>query len=294
MPAGTLARPLDYLFNPKQEKNMPTKQFGNPNTFTAAANQQAKDYDKIMGKYGDVYDFASRSPITPSSVNYSNISPQTTNYQQSADVTKSLSDLSGLSSTGGYDEKGIADLRARGLSPIRSMYANAQRNIDRSKALSGGYSPNYGALTAKMAREQSDKLGGAITDINAGIAQNVASNKLSAAPNYASAAGSANAMKYGADKANVDVVNEFNRLNTQNLLDTNRFNSTQKMNAQESNVRNRLGAVQGMTSLYGTTPALTNTFGNQVMQAGQLRQNQQQMNNLERNNMNNLIMRRNG
>ncbi len=33
-----------------------------------------------------------------------------------------------------------------------------------------------------------------------------------------------------------------------------------------------------MRSLYGTTPALTSTFGNQVVQAGQLGQGQQNLN----------------
>lgn len=306
----------------------PTSLFGNPSTFTAAANTQGSDYDKIMAQYDALAKSSTTNPISfnpatttqvgqsgsvgTSPVGYNSITPQLSNYSQSGDVTNSLSGLSDLATTGGYSAANIADIRARDISPIRSIYANAQQNAERAKALSGGYSPNFNATQAKMARDESDKIGDVTTNANAGIAQNVASNRLSAAPAYASASASANAAKTAADARNADIINQINQANTQGqqqanefnaneMSDMNKFNaslasSTAEANANRAtstsqfNVQGALdaakanrgttqGALQGMTSLYGTTPAMTSLFGNQVMQANQSNAQQQQLDN---------------
>lgn len=277
--AGTLFnRDPDFLNSYKKPTGNPTRLFGNPNTFTAAADTQAKDYDKIMKQYGDIYGQARNNPLQ-----FQSVSPQYGQYSQSPDETAALGNLSELSKTGGYDEKGIADLRARGVSPTRSIYASAQRNIDRQKSLSGGYSPNYGALTAKMAREMSDEIGKINTDVNAGITQNVASNRLAASGTYAGAAGRANEAKTGASFRNADIGNESQRFNASGLL-----------SAQQNNRNQALGATQGMTSLYGTTPALASLYGNQVMQARQSGQAQQGLDDNRRRDMYSMFARRNG
>jgi hypothetical protein len=308
--------------------SLPTALFGNPATFTAAANTQANDYDKIMSQYDDLIKSSAQNPIAPGTVTASQVSaPQhvsatpvsfnpvtakTSEYTQSGDVSNSLSKLSDLATTGGYSDADKADLRARGISPTRSIYANAQENVNRNKALSGGYSPNFGAVQAKMAREESDQISNIDTNVNAGIAQNVASNKLAAAPAYASASATANAARTEADRHNADIINQINEFNSSEGLQAGEFNSSSGLDAakfnssgdfsaasgnanrtdsaNQFNVQAALDAakanrgfstsvLQGKTSLYGTTPALTNTFGNQVMQAGQLGQNQQQINN---------------
>src|SRR5712664_504849 len=381
----------------------PTALFGNPATFTAAANTQASDYDRIMKSYGDIISSTSESPtkvgsisptsvqpftnqfqdinpsqtrssgsISPSSVRFSDVgtpsnissnslTPQQANYEQSADVTKSLEGLGELASTGGYNAAGIADLRARGIAPTRSIYANAQQNIERQRALGGGYSPNFNAAQSQLARDESSQIGDITTNVNAGIAQNVASNRIAAASPYASASASANAARTAADQRNVDIVNQINELNERNRMqteqanregqmrtnefnamgrsrtdeananrameasrfnientgrineanagrqmeaarfnaegrnrtntlnagiaeananrsfDASKFNVDAAMRAQQGDRGNILAATEGMRGLYGTTPALTNTFGNQVVQAGQLGQGQQQL-----------------
>lgn len=259
---------------------MSTTQFGNPNTFTTAANQQAKDYDTIMKNYGDLYKQGATNPLK-----YSNIAPTTNNYSKSADVSKSLGDLSDLSTTGGYSPEGIAALRERGISPIRSVFSSAQRNIDRAKGLSGGYSPNYAAVTAKMAREQASEIGNQMNNVNAGIAQNVAANRIAAAPAYASAAAGENAARTAVETHNSDIYNDINKFNAGNNLD-----------AQKTQRTNQLGALNGMTNLYGTTPALTKTFGDQIMQATNAGQNQQQLDTQREVGINNSVFanRRNG
>jgi hypothetical protein len=139
------------------------------------------------------------------------VQQQAGDYSNIMDEYKKLLDLS---KTGGYSDTDIANIRERSISPIRSVYAGANRDVDRQRALQGGYSPNYAAVKAKMAREQSDVIGNQTTNINADLAQRIAQNKLSSIPQ----------------------------------------------------------AISGMTSLYGTTPALSSLYGNQALQGAQLQE----------------------
>ena len=270
--------PFSSLYQ-EPKKPVPFGNYGDPNSFTAAATQQAKDYDQIMKNYQGVVSGQGASPLSYTPTTYSDIAPNLSNYKQSSDVSNSLSNLSGLSQTGGYDSQGIADLRERGISPIRSIYANAQQNLNRNKSIQGGYSPNYAAASAKMTRDEAGQIGKTVTDVNAGIAQNVASNRLQAAPSYANASANANAAQTAADKNNSDIINQINQFNAQNQMNTQLNNSKGALDAASANNQTKLGAIQGQTSLYGTTPALTNTFGNQVMNATQSGQSQQKINN---------------
>jgi hypothetical protein len=281
MPGGGFQRPDWFGSNNTgtAQPAAPTTSYGNPNSFTTAANQQAKDYDTIMQQYKDLGAQSQLNPIVAGKANFSPISPQIAPYQEDDRSKQAISNLQELSQTGGYSQQGIQDLRERGVSPVRSIYASANRNLQRAKGLSGGYSPNFGALTAKMAREMSDEIGQRLTDVNAGIAQNVASNRLSVAPQYAGAAQRANEDQTAANQRNADIFNDTNKFNAGSALDASKFNADAFMNAQRTNFGNRLGAIQGQANLYGTTPALTNLFGQQVSNARGLNQNQQQIDN---------------
>jgi len=142
--------------NPNQQPLAPsggvTGAYGLYNT---AVNQQANDYSNIMQGYKDL----------SSSPGYANVA--------------------NLAQTGGYSDSDQANIRERGISPIRSIYASANRDVDRQKAIQGGYSPNYGAVKAKMAREMSDQVSNATTNVNATLAQNIAQNKMQMAPQFA-------------------------------------------------------------------------------------------------------------
>lgn len=157
--------------------------------YNTAVEQQAKDYDSIMSGYKG---FNSSQPMQ--------------NFGE-------------LAATGGYSEADKSNIRERGISPIRSIYASANRDVDRQKAIQGGYSPNYGAVKAKMARDLSSQIGDQVTNVNATLAQNIAQNRIGLAPSYA---------------------------------------------AQS------FAPLQGQASLYGTTPALASTFGNQALQSANL------------------------
>lgn len=257
---------------------LPTALFGNPQTFTAAANTQASDYDRIMQGYADLGNFYKNNPITATPVSYTPISPTTTPYSESPDVTQSLSTLQGLSATGGYSAADIADIRARDISPIRSIYANAQENVDRQRALQGGYDPSYNATQASMARDEASQISDVTTAANADIAQSVVQNKLAAATPYASAASAESSRKTAVDQANAAAINEINAANAARSTSTGEFNAQLGLEAGLANRQGLTGALAGSTSLYGTTPALTTTFGNQVMQATNANQQQQLLN----------------
>ena len=145
--------------------------------------------------------------------------------------------------TGGFSPQDIQDMRARSQSAMRSTYQNAQDNLDRNRSLQQ-FSPNYAAATAKLTRDLGYGLSDAATNSNAAIAQMIQSGKL---------AGNQGLMGVGG-------INQQGQIANQNAM---------------------LGALQGSSSLYGATPGLASTFGNQMLNSsGQLvsgNQNQTQL-----------------
>lgn len=219
-------------------------------TYAAAIEQQAGDYDEIMDRYRKLADGGGSSPERDALIRqYKTNAGRNTRYQRGPEYTAAFRNLNELARTGGYSQQGIADLRARGVSPIRSIYANAQSNLSRNRALSGGYSPSYNASATKMAREMSEQIGQRVTDVNAGIAQNVASNRLSAAPQYANYADSETRM-----------INDINSRNAANR-DTN---LTGLERVYQGGQNQKMAGVEGMRHLYGTTPALSSLYGQQA------------------------------
>ncbi|MBI3334571.1 hypothetical protein HYZ97_03730, partial [Candidatus Pacearchaeota archaeon] len=217
MPNGSAGVPVgggfnirDYIINSRRKRPPPMSLFGDPATFTAAARTQASDYDRIMKSYSDFLDASQTNPLTATSVTPQMVTPQTAQYRQSQDVTGSLANLSNLAATGGLSPAEIADIRARDISPIRSIYANAQQNVERQRALAGGYSPNYNAVQAQMARDEAEQIAERTTAVNAGIAEMRAKGRLSAAPAYAGAAGSEAGRATEAAERNAAIINQIN------------------------------------------------------------------------------------
>jgi hypothetical protein len=220
------------------------------NLYNKGVERQAKDYDRIMGMYGDIYS-RSLNPLDASR-QFDKVT-----YDKSPDTIAALKELGELSRTGGLDAAAQQNLRARGVSPIRSMYQTAQRDLNRNRRLQGGYSPNYGAVTAKMTRDQSSMIADQMDKVNANIAQMVQSGRLSAAPNYASAAQQESELKHGIAK----------------------FNAQGQWEAKLNRTRDQLGAAQGATNLYGTTPALANLYGSQAMDTAKFQEASKQQKN---------------
>jgi hypothetical protein len=272
-------------WNPAYNGMTPTSTFGNPATFTAAANTQGGDYNTIMNNYANIasdagsgkYSIAPQVVAAPTPVN-----PTQANYTTPDNVTGSISNLSDIATTGGFTPQGIADIRARDTSPTRSIYANAQQNVDRSRGLGGGYSPGANATQASLARDESNQISNVDTAAEAGIAQNVTANKLAGSQALAGAVSAEAGRGQAAGQFNSGVVNQINEANQQAKIGVDTTNVANKIGVDTANanrgLQGGLAAAGGQSSLYGTTPALTNTFGNQVVQAAQLGQNQQQLN----------------
>lgn len=246
--------------------------------YSAAVNTQAGDYDRIMRGYEGLL-----SGIQNTKTNIPSFSPLTARsntftpagYQRSGGLDSSFDTLNKNSRTGGYSEDDINNIRARGVSPIRAVYANAMQNLARQKSLQGGYSPNYGALQAKMAREQSSMLSDKTTDVNANIAEMVAKGKTGATNTLAQLSSRENDTINALNASNAAGVDKTNTDNTAEAARIDQFNQSMAMqlaqlgnNANMGNQGQQLATLGGMQSLYGTTPALAATFGQQALAAG--------------------------
>jgi hypothetical protein len=112
---------------------------------------------------------------------------------QSADI---MGRYGQFADTGGFSPADLANIRARAVSPVRAVYANAQANLNRQKAIQGGYSPGFAAATGRMAREQGQAVSDASTGAESNIAQMVQSGKLAGIggmnSNYSATPGMAN------------------------------------------------------------------------------------------------------
>ena len=156
---------------------MPLSQASLSNTrgkYEASVGQSSEDYDRIMRGYEQL-----RQPRTTTPLQYTPITPKFSEYMKSPNLSSAMSQAQSLASSGGYSEEGIRNIRERGISPIRSIYSNAMRNLGRQRSLQGGYSPNYGAVQARMSRDLSEQLSSRTTDVNARIAEMQAEGKRS-------------------------------------------------------------------------------------------------------------------
>lgn len=251
------------------------------NAYSAAVSQQAGDYDKIMGNYQSLFGNAQQtgksqstkfSPLSAKTVGFQGSSP----YAPTQDFTNLKSKLTENSETGGYSGQEISDLRARGISPIRAIYSAALRNLSRQKNVAGGYSPNYGALQAKLAREQSSQIGEQTIRTNADIADRTASGRQAAISQLSPLVGRENELSNSITQNNAQGQQRVAELNTAEMSNVDKINAEMTMEADRLNrdgstnaFQQQLAANQGMQSLYGTTPALTQTFGNQMLASNQ-------------------------
>ena len=163
------------------------------------------------------------------------------------------------------------------------IYDSANRNLSRQRSLQGGYSPGFGAASAKMARESSDLISQRTTDASAGIADMVQRGKLAGATALAPFEARENELRNQINASNAAEINRTNMFNTQAGLDFGQFNRQGEQfnkqldlsreqfgqTANQNDFNNILQSIQGQQSLYGTTPGLANTFGNQALNAAQ-------------------------
>ncbi len=198
------------------------------------------------------------------------VSPGRASYN---DPFKSYAGMEEFSKTGGYSRDDIANMRARGTSPIRAAYANAEREMGRQRALQGGYSANAFASLGRMARERGQAGADAMQNVEAGLAEMRNRGRQFGLSGMAGIEG----QRLGAD---VDL----SKFNTGLDFEGQKYNASAYEGAQARNIgaaeragaasaagaaasrADQLRALQGMTSLYGTTPGMSATFGNQLLQ----------------------------
>lgn len=231
------------------------------NQYQGAANRNMADYGDIMGGYADWRtNFA--NPL------YSQISSrQPTQFSAQQIETprtsgESYAGYKNFADTGGYSSDDVRDIRARGISPIRSAYGNTMRQLNRSQSLSGG-SPNYVAAVSRAQRELPQQLSDATQNVNAQLAESIRQGKLAGL-------GGMTGITEGEAGRNLAAAqsNQQADLRAQELME-------QGLSAQEarqiSAAELSLRGIQGASDTYGTRPGLAGTFGDQVLQAYQQR-----------------------
>lgn len=228
-----------------------------------AIEQQGIDYSNIMRGYQDVLNNPNpgQNDIL---AEYRRLLGDTRGltYEESPEFREAFANARALSEHGGITDGEAADLRSRGISPIRAAYANMQRDMDRNKRLSGGSSVNFNAAASRMAREMAQMTSDATQAVNADIAGRRQQGRLTAAPLMSSMGQGASDRMLDYKKTRLGGMGSI--LDSMNSI-YNRGNDA------------RMEALRGMASLYGTTPALVNTYGNQVAQNTGLYQNQEAM-----------------
>lgn len=237
--------------------------------YKSTLGQTAGDYDSIMDQYKDFKPSNTPSPM----LSFSPVTPSLAGYTRSKEFGNASSLFGDLAKTGGYSEGDINNIRERGISPLRSVYGNAQQNLSRQRSLQGGYSPSYNATSSKLTRELADLVSSKTTDVNAQIAEMVQSGKLAGATGMGNLGINSNSLVNQINQANANATNQANQLNATLPLSYGQYNKSINDESNANNNSAKLASISGQQSLYGTTPALANTFGQQVMEL--LRQQQQ-------------------
>lgn len=220
--------------------------------YQSAYNTDSNNYNEIMQRYRD--SSANAATMGEDSKNtYKNMmngaGDITMNPGDEKAVGTALEGYGNFAKTGGFSGDDISNLRARAISPTRAIYGQAQDELNRQRAIQGGYSPNFGAASARMAREQSQQASDANINANAGIAQMVQQGKL-----YGLTGLSTTGLGDAATRTQMGMANNANRLSGaagSSGIDEARMDALLKNNA-------------GMTSAYSATPGMTSTLGNQL------------------------------
>lgn len=139
-----------------------------------------------------------------------------------------LGSASNMANTGGLSEGDKSNLRSRAISPIRAVYGNTLRNVERQKALQGGYSPGYTTAMGRFNRDMGQGVSDATTNAEAAIAEMVQRGKLGGLGAWGSGLSGMSGALLGA------------------------------LGGQNS-------ALGGMTGAYSATPGLSSLFGQQAL-----------------------------
>lgn len=245
----------ERAFKPTPMDDATKNYYENARRNSDQANEQARaDYGNMMGKYNDLYSNM-RGPTTFNwdRVNYSRPDELNEAYGYLRSGAKGYQDFA---DTGGYSDKDVRELRARGMAPIRASYGNTMRELSRANTLGGG-AANYIAARSQAQRELPGQMADAMTTVNAGLADAIRQGKLAGLGGLANIGGTMGGLS--ADEASK--ILQANLANSQGSLQA----AGMSEDSAQNYFRNKMGVLGGMNSLYGTTPGMASMFGNQAM-----------------------------
>lgn len=236
--------------------------------YNNAVSQSNKNYGDIMSGYGDISNnltnignrITSPTPYTPQTVNYSTPGELTTAYGTLGSAGKTFQDFA---DTGGFSAGDIANLRARGMSPITSAYGNTIEDLQQANRLGGG-AANYVAARSAAQRELPQQLSDAEQGVNANLAQMIQQGKLAGAQGLLGVGGEQGGLANTAEAQALGAAIANQGAGLQGAALNNQMNQ-EYINNLLSVQQGKLAAQQGRTGLYGTTPGAANMFGNQVL-----------------------------
>ncbi len=266
MAKGDATQYRQDIANTRSRINQQGSQF--QNLYNQASTGNLKDYQEIMDNYRNLLEKA--SSINPAEtfgqerIGYGDYASGKNaiglDPTQAGNVNEAIGHYKDFANTGGYSPQDIQNLRARAIAPTRAVYGNAQNQLERTKALSGGGLTNYAAASAKMNRDLAYGISDANVNANASIADAVQRGKLAGTAGLAQTALSQQAAQLQVDQIN----NQMKLAGLGGLTEVDR----QILSAEITKRNQELATLEGQRNLYGTRPGLTETFGNQLNQSG--------------------------
>jgi hypothetical protein len=238
--------------------------------YNQANQRQMADYGNVMGAYQQFREGLGG----PSNFSFKSVSAERPKELGKAYgyLDEAMPGYRDFASTGGYSPTDIQELRARGVSPIRAAYGNTMMQLDRARSLGGGGgAPNYIAALSRAQRELPQQLADATTNVNAGLADSIRQGKmfgLQGITGTGSQMGSLASSEAGR-MLQAALANQGADLQRQGMAEQSLQNLRQ----------NQLASMGGQASLYGTTPGQSSMFGNQALNAMQMRQASEQARN---------------
>lgn len=239
---------------------------GFQNNYNQAIQQQMGNYTDIMNQYKQF-----QQGLTPTTFNFQKVNADRPKElgQAYGYLNEAMPGYRDFAKTGGYSNQDIQELRARGISPIRAAYGNTMMELDRARALGGASgTPNYIAALSRANRELPGQMADAMTTVNAGLADSIRQGKqfgLQGISNTGSTMGGLASSEAGR-MLQAQMANQDADLRAQGMNEA----SIQAMRQMQ------LASMGGQANLFGTTPGMSNMFGNQALNSWNQRMGMEQ------------------
>lgn len=176
--------------------------------------------------------------------------------------------------TGGYTPESIANIKAQALSPIGSYATGTREELDRRRALQGGYAPGFDAANRQLQRQTSRAIADTSLAANVGIQDRINEGRQWGIGGLAQAEGAVaglqsgnklagmqaagglelqlqdtisryRAMGLSMEQATAQALAEFDAMNVQNQMMAGQFNILNAQNMQ-------MAGLGGLRDVYGT------------------------------------------